>query len=262
MTTLEFFNPTGVVEVLHEHAPRLVHLENKRIGFLSNGDWQSFRSLPLLKKHLEEDFTGIEVLAVDAFPEGTEHIGEDAAIDAVIASGVDAVILGNAACGACSTACGVAAARLELNGIPTVTVTRHEFVEVVRNAVSGVGLPADLAMATFPIDLFLPDSDLSPLSARRDEIYRGLTSWTPEHRDEFDIPRISIDADSYEDALEQANNLFLGIGGVTGFRSGRRRRSASNGSSRAPTCLAIVFSASSPLAAHSSRWSPVRSHWR
>ena len=133
----------------------------------------------------------------------------DSTIEAVKNSGVDAVILGNAACGACSTACGVAAGRLEASGIPTVTVTREDFVDVVRNAASGLGLPADLSMVTFPIDLFIPDADLTPLSARRQEIYDGLTSWTPELRNDTESATLSVEGRDYEDILFKANNLFI-----------------------------------------------------
>jgi hypothetical protein len=206
---LEFYSPAGATDTLLSHAPRLRSLAGARIGFLSNGDWQSFRSLPLLKQHLEADFPGIDALPLTTFPEGTEVISKDSTIEAIKSSGVDAVIIGNAACGACSTACAVAAGRLEASGIPTVTVTREEFVDVVRNAVSGLGLPADLSMVTFPIDLFVPDSDLTPLSARRREIYEGLTTWAPQLRGGAGTAKISVDGRDHADALFKANSLFL-----------------------------------------------------
>ena len=206
---LEFHSPAGRREIGARHAPRLASLANKRIGFVSNGDWQAFRTFPLLKKHLEADIPGVDVLPVDAFPEGTDFIAQDETIEAVRNSGVDAVIVGNAACGACSTACGVAAGRLEAIGIPTVTITREEFVDVVRNAVSGLGLPADYSKVTFPIDLFIPDSDLTPLSNRRQEIYDGLISWSPESANEGDAGMITVEGRDYEDAVAKANHLFL-----------------------------------------------------
>lgn len=206
---LEFHSPAGAVEVSQRHAPRLSSLAGKRIGFLSNGDWQAFRLLPLVKQHLEADFPDTETLPLDTFPEGTEFLPEDSTIEAVIASGVDAVIIGNAACGACSTACAVAAGRLEASGIPTVLITREEFVGVVRNAVSGLGLPADMPMVTFPIDLFIPESDLEPITVRRREIYEGLTSWSPQLTNETEAAMLSVDGRDYEDALAKANNLFL-----------------------------------------------------
>lgn len=209
MTTLEFFNPAGATEVTRSHANRLDTLAGKRIGIISNGQWQSFRSLPMLKARIEEEFPGTTVLPPDTFPVGTEFIPLDSTIEQVQASGVDAVIVGNAACGACSTACGIAAGKLEAAGIPTVTVTREDFVGVMRNAASGLGLPADLAMVTFPIDLFLPESDLGPMEQRRGEIYQGLTSWAPHLGNDSGIAMMTVEGRDEADALARANAVFL-----------------------------------------------------
>ena len=53
MVTIEFHDPSGAVAVTQPHAPRLASLERKRIGFLSNEQWQAYRTLPLLKHLLE-----------------------------------------------------------------------------------------------------------------------------------------------------------------------------------------------------------------
>jgi len=97
MTKLEFYDPSGVLEVTQPHAPRLASLEGKRIGFVSNEQWQAFRMLPMLKEMLEEDFPGIEVLPVDAFPQGNALIGSEETAALVKQSGVDGVIVANAA---------------------------------------------------------------------------------------------------------------------------------------------------------------------
>lgn len=96
MVKLEFYDPSGTIEVTQPHAPRLESLASKRIGFVSNDQWQAYRQMPLLKQLLEEDFPGIEVLPVDSFPQGNALIGTDETAALVKQSGVDAVIIGNA----------------------------------------------------------------------------------------------------------------------------------------------------------------------
>lgn len=96
MVTLEFHDPSGTLEVTQSFAPRLDTLEGKRIGFVSNEQWQAYRMLPMLKSMLEQDFKGIEVLPVDTFPQGNALIGTEQTAAAVKKSGVDAVIVGNA----------------------------------------------------------------------------------------------------------------------------------------------------------------------
>ena len=97
MVTLEFYDPSGTLEVTQPHAPRLATLAGKRIGFVSNEQWQAYRMLPLLKKLLEADFPGIEVLPIDAYPQGNALIGTEETAALVKKSRVDAVIVGNAA---------------------------------------------------------------------------------------------------------------------------------------------------------------------
>ena len=97
MTKLEFYDPSGILEVSVPHAPRLASLEGKKIGFVSNEQWQAYRMLPRLKALLEADFPGIEVLPIDAFPQGNAVIGSDETAEMVKRREVDAVIIGNAA---------------------------------------------------------------------------------------------------------------------------------------------------------------------
>ncbi|MBI2225922.1 MAG: hypothetical protein HYU44_13470 [Betaproteobacteria bacterium] len=97
MVTLEFHDPSGTLEITQPHAPRLASLEGKRVGFVSNEQWQAYRMLPLLKEMLEADFPGIEVLPVDTFPQGNALIGNEETAALVKKSGVDAVIVANAA---------------------------------------------------------------------------------------------------------------------------------------------------------------------
>jgi hypothetical protein len=94
---MEFHDPSGTLEVTQRHAPRLTSLEGTRIGFVSNEQWQAYRMLPMLKEMLEADFPGIEVLPLDAFPQGNAVIGNEETAALVKKSGVDAVIVANAA---------------------------------------------------------------------------------------------------------------------------------------------------------------------
>ncbi len=70
MVTLEFHDPSGRLEVTQPHAPRLASLEGKRIGFVSNEQWQAYRMLPLLKTLLEQDFAGHRGAADRRLPAG------------------------------------------------------------------------------------------------------------------------------------------------------------------------------------------------
>jgi hypothetical protein len=97
MVKLEFHDPSGTLDASKPHAPRLNALAGKRIGMLSNGQWQAYRMLPMLKALLEADFPGIEVLSEDSYPQGNTVIGTEEVAQLVKQSGVDAVIIGNAA---------------------------------------------------------------------------------------------------------------------------------------------------------------------
>ena len=97
MVKLEFHDPSGTLDASRPYAPRLSSLAGKRIGMLSNGQWQAFRMLPMLKTMLEADFPGIEVLSEENYPQGNTKIGTAEVVQQVKDSGVDAVIVGNAA---------------------------------------------------------------------------------------------------------------------------------------------------------------------
>src|SRR5688572_12265113 len=79
----------------------------------------------------------------------------------------------------------------------------------MKNAVSGLGLAPDAAMVTFPIDMFLPGSDISMVEQRKREFYNGLTKWKSGFEKAGAAKMLSVEGSSYEDALFKANNLLL-----------------------------------------------------
>ncbi len=96
MTRVEFYDPSGTLEVTHSFAARLKSLDGKKIGFVSNEQWQAFRTLPLLRDLLQKDFPTAELLPIDAYPQGNVLIPTEETAKLVKQSGVDAVIVGNA----------------------------------------------------------------------------------------------------------------------------------------------------------------------
>lgn len=97
MVQLEFHDPSGAIEITQPHAPRLNQIAGKKIGIVTNEQWQAYRTLPLIKSLIEKDFPGVEILPIDAYPQGNALIGEEQTAMMVKDSGVDAVIIGNAA---------------------------------------------------------------------------------------------------------------------------------------------------------------------
>ena len=81
----------------------------------------------------------------------------------------------------------------------------------MKNAVSGLGLAPDAAMINFPIDMFLPGSDIAPLEQRKHEFYDALTQWKPAFGKSAAgvTPLLSVEGESHEDALDKANYLLI-----------------------------------------------------
>src|SRR2546428_7911662 len=79
------------------------------------------------------------------------------------------------------------------------------------NAVAGVGLAPDAAMVTFPIEMFLPGSDISPMEMRKREFYDGLTRWRSAFARDgaSEAPMIRVQGTGVEDAFARANHLML-----------------------------------------------------
>ena len=97
MHTLEVFDPSGATEVLRLHAPRLDSLEGKKIGFISNDEWQAHRMLPLIADAIKEKFNNTEVIPFSEFPVGNSEIQLDKTVQRAKELGIDAAVIGNAA---------------------------------------------------------------------------------------------------------------------------------------------------------------------
>lgn len=97
MTKLDVFDPTGAIEITQLHAPRLDGLDGKRVGIISNNEWQAHRTLPFVTEFLYRNFPAVEIIPQEQFPFGNDEIDSDNSVAAARANKVDAVIMGNAA---------------------------------------------------------------------------------------------------------------------------------------------------------------------
>ena len=80
---------------------------------------------------------------------------------------------------------------------------------MVKNAVSGLNVAPDVPMVTFPIEAFLPDADLTPIKARKQEFYDGLTRSVAKPIAAASSAMLIVEGASYEDAFAKVNNLFI-----------------------------------------------------
>ena len=64
-------------------------------------------------------------------------------------------------------------------------------------------------MVTFPIATFLPDANLAPVEARKQEFYDALLHWEPTKVRAGAGRMLNVEGASYEDALAKANDLFI-----------------------------------------------------
>lgn len=82
---------------------------------------------------------------------------------------------------------------------------------VVKNAVAGLGFDQDAPMVTFPIDVFLIESDLTPIECGKQKFIDGLLDWRPaaDSKGIRNAEMIDLGVDDYESAVVKTNNLFL-----------------------------------------------------
>jgi hypothetical protein len=90
-------------------------------------------------------------------------------------------------------------------------LAREDFAGVIKNAMSGLGFDADVAMVCFPIDLFMAESDLTPVEAVGSAFATRLMDWKPTATEIGlrNAPMVTIQGEDYEDAANQLHNQFL-----------------------------------------------------
>ncbi|MBI2906910.1 MAG: hypothetical protein HYX92_04575 [Chloroflexi bacterium] len=96
--------------------------------------------------------------------------------------------------------------------MPTVAFTRKGFTQVVGNAFAGFGFsPEGPVTYEFPTEMFLTESDLSPIEAHIDSVIDGLTKWQPKMKRQASLAakRITVEGKDYQDAVDKMNHLFL-----------------------------------------------------
>ena len=101
---------------------------------------------------------------------------------------------------------------MERLGIPTTVVTRKGFTQVVNNAFAGLGFPAEAPVTyEFPMEMFIPGSDLTPLGTNIDKIIDGLTRWQPKIKSKgvYHPATVTVQGKDYREAVAEMNDLFL-----------------------------------------------------
>lgn len=101
---------------------------------------------------------------------------------------------------------------MEMAGIPTVLLARTDFLGVIRNAVCGLGFAPETPLVDFPVDLFLPQSDLTTVRERRHEFYDALTGWKPSRNyaaASEGTPLMRLSAATTEQLSDNVNALML-----------------------------------------------------
>jgi len=96
-------------------------------------------------------------------------------------------------------------------GIPTVVVTRKGFEGIVANAFSGFGFPAEASMGyVWPSEMFLENSDLSPIEQNFDTFVTGLTDWEPKMKEKglLEPDLITVKGDTEIDSWSNVDNLY------------------------------------------------------
>jgi hypothetical protein len=101
--------------------------------------------------------------------------------------------------------------RIEKKGMPTFTISRKGFAQTVSFGFQAMGLGLDAAQHEYPLEMFLPGSDLLPLKESIDDIVNGLTKWKPHAKGQVkhETAKVTIEGNDYFDTIAKLNNAFL-----------------------------------------------------
>ena len=82
---------------------------------------------------------------------------------------------------------------------------------MVANAFASIGFSADASQVIYPVNMFIPGSDLTPIEQKMDALIAGLTKWVPkiEVKGTITPPKIRVEGNDYEEAIVNVNKLFL-----------------------------------------------------
>ncbi len=93
-----------------------------------------------------------------------------------------------------------------------MVITRKGFTGVVNNAFAGMGFPPESpCIMEFPLEMFLPASDLAPIDENIDRVVYALTGWQPKTKKKGVIlpSAVTVAARDYPEAIASMNRLFL-----------------------------------------------------
>ncbi len=96
--SMEVYSPTGAIEITQLFSPRLPNLDGKVICELSNDSWETDRTFPAMREHLQRRYPTAKIIPYTEFPLGKMELeNADDIGDLIIKKGGQAVIVGNAA---------------------------------------------------------------------------------------------------------------------------------------------------------------------
>jgi hypothetical protein len=213
--TLEVLNPRGEFTPPPIVAPtsRVADLAGKKIGIYWNEKAGADNYLDVIEELLKEKFPTAKVLRY----RGAFDLGEATA--AKVAKECDVLIYGVSDTTSCAWAGAVGSARLEKSGRPVVFVVTDKVADDAKSSAEDIGMPG-LLLVTVPGDSYykqrISREEVRPIAvgtfgAITDALTRPLTAAeTSTKPKQVETPRtIKVAGESYEDALEKFNQLFV-----------------------------------------------------